>query len=409
VSLFCCLAGVSDYNNNETSTPQFRACVNRFRLIIAKSSAMAPVLAARVVSFTSEDKVYKAENLLSPEGSKKWRAGRAGTAQEVVVLALEKPMRLSGVDIGNFGSALVEIQVGRREELLASDDGSGYVTLLPSCSFMSPLEARHGDHLSRVRMFKSDAFSAQHLGQRWDRVRLVVSQPFSKTLPCGLSFVNLSSPDKVSNGEKVKGDDPAAADRTLGGFRLRKEEDPAETPPSVGGLFKRKRLLAENGQSSPTTASLAARAKDATTTLASLALGRKPGEKEEPRPFYQLKDKKTPRARKASGKAEKPKGSKDKQGVAKPKALPRRDVLPGDEEAGGALGRAKKESEGKRKRSRSGESSKGSAAKKPALDVNRKTLPAVQFRSYNRLMEGVVLALSGYQNPTRGEGRRPTS
>jgi len=72
---------------------------------------MPPLKPIRIVSFTSEDPVYKVDNLLSAEGAKKWRAGRAGAAQEAVVLALEAPTVLAAVDVGNFGSALVEVQV----------------------------------------------------------------------------------------------------------------------------------------------------------------------------------------------------------------------------------------------------------------------------------------------------------
>ena len=81
-----------------------------------------------VVSFSSEDgPQYKADNLI---GGKKWRCGSAGESQASVVLQTKTPVQIGSVHIGNFGSAFVEVLVGRRES--ASD---GFVCLLPSSSF----------------------------------------------------------------------------------------------------------------------------------------------------------------------------------------------------------------------------------------------------------------------------------
>lgn len=52
---------------------------------------------------------------------------------------------ISGIDIGNEGSAFVEV--------LASVDGQEFSVLLPTSSFMSPMEARNDEERKRVRMF----------------------------------------------------------------------------------------------------------------------------------------------------------------------------------------------------------------------------------------------------------------
>ncbi len=73
---------------------------------------MPAVKFSRVVSFSSEElPAFRADNLLSPEGARKWRGRDNGERRMVAVLALERATRISYVHLGNFGSAFVEVQV----------------------------------------------------------------------------------------------------------------------------------------------------------------------------------------------------------------------------------------------------------------------------------------------------------
>ena len=65
---------------------------------------------------------------------------------------VEKPdyFQINSVHIGNFGSAFVEVLVGRKG-LVAGKDG--FVGLLPSSSFQDPLEARSEKNANRVKLF----------------------------------------------------------------------------------------------------------------------------------------------------------------------------------------------------------------------------------------------------------------
>ena len=65
---------------------------------------------------------------------------------------VEKPdsFQINSVHIGNFGSAFVEVLVGRKG-LVAGKDG--FVGLLPSSSFQDPLEARSEKNSNRVKLF----------------------------------------------------------------------------------------------------------------------------------------------------------------------------------------------------------------------------------------------------------------
>lgn len=52
--------------------------------------------------------------------------------------------------------------------------------LVPSSVFVSRDESRRDTAVERVRSFSAEQLSADTRGQRWDRVRIVCSQPYNK-------------------------------------------------------------------------------------------------------------------------------------------------------------------------------------------------------------------------------------
>lgn len=55
---------------------------------------------------------YPASNLIN-ESTKKWKCEESGLESVYVVLQLENPTKINGIDIGNENSAFVEVAVGR--------------------------------------------------------------------------------------------------------------------------------------------------------------------------------------------------------------------------------------------------------------------------------------------------------
>ena len=86
---------------------------------------MPEVRLTNVVSFSSEDPAFKAENLLTSSEVKKWRTLTEGESQLTAVLQMEKGGQISMIKIGNYGSAFVEIQVGRKGSI--EQDGNFHV------------------------------------------------------------------------------------------------------------------------------------------------------------------------------------------------------------------------------------------------------------------------------------------
>ncbi|KAL0609681.1 DNA repair protein XRCC1 [Plecturocebus cupreus] len=123
---------------------------------------------------------------------------------------------------------------------------------------MSPSESRSGSNPNRVRMFGPDKLVRAAAEKRWDRVKIVCSQPYSKDSPFGLSFVRFHSPpDK----DELEAPSQKVTVTKLGQFRV-KEEDESANSLRPGALF-----FSRVKKTSPATASDLAGPSYAAATL----------------------------------------------------------------------------------------------------------------------------------------------
>ncbi|XP_016152075.1 PREDICTED: DNA repair protein XRCC1 [Ficedula albicollis] len=154
---------------------------------------MAPIKISYVVSFSSQDPKYPAENLLSEDGIRPWLGcPKKRSRQLSVELQLERASPIGYVDIGNYGCAFLQIEVGRS----SWTRDQPYLTLVPTVTLMTPADSKLDQNRYGVRMFKEADFSELTVGQKWDRVRLTCSQPFSPCSRFGLSFIRLRTPQE---------------------------------------------------------------------------------------------------------------------------------------------------------------------------------------------------------------------
>lgn len=193
-----------------------------------------------VLSFSSEDVVQPAQNILKSETYRKWRCATGGEKQASVILELERATQIHSIHIGNNGSALVEVLVGRSS--WSADEQ--YQVLLVASSFMSPSEGKSFTNTNRVRIFGPDKLSKPVAAQKWDRIKVVCTQPFNKNEQYGLSFVNLHSPPEDLDGdpeEAVASPSLPASSKRLGRFTLNDDSDSEEKKRmSSGSLFFKK-------------------------------------------------------------------------------------------------------------------------------------------------------------------------
>ncbi|VVC98247.1 unnamed protein product [Leptidea sinapis] len=162
-----------------------------------------------IVSFSSEDEAsinlfymceHKASNLLSWDVSKKKWLCRKGESSASIVLQLIKAVQIESIFIGAHHASLVEVLVGRSE---TPDDP--YEVLVPSCVFVSARDSRSDTPVERVRNFTADQLAAAVRGQRWDRVRLVCTQPYNRHCQFGLSFIHIFEPEHLEQGTSAAG------------------------------------------------------------------------------------------------------------------------------------------------------------------------------------------------------------
>ncbi|XP_035975299.2 protein XNDC1N isoform X1 [Halichoerus grypus] len=183
---------------------------------------MAPVKISHVVSFSSQDPKYPVENLLNPDSQRgPWLScPQDKSGQLKVELQLERAVPIGYIDVGNCGSAFLQIDVGRSSWSLDRP----FVTLLPATMLMSPADSKQGKNHSGVRMFKDDDFLVPASGESWDRLRLTCSQPFTRQQSFGLAFLRVcSSLDSL--------DDPVGGPLAPESSRLSQGSDAQESGP----------------------------------------------------------------------------------------------------------------------------------------------------------------------------------
>ncbi|XP_058041250.1 protein XNDC1N [Ahaetulla prasina] len=153
---------------------------------------MAPLRIRCVVSFSSQDPKYPVENLLLEEGVQPWLCCPLDRSRQLrAELQLEQAGCIGYIDVGNSGSAFLQIEVGRSSWPPDRD----YLTLLPTTTLMMPADARLDRNRSGVRMFKEGDLLASTLAEKWDRVRLTCSQPFNRHAQFGLTFIHIRTPE----------------------------------------------------------------------------------------------------------------------------------------------------------------------------------------------------------------------
>uniref|UniRef100_A0A672FNS2 DNA repair protein XRCC1 n=1 Tax=Salarias fasciatus TaxID=181472 RepID=A0A672FNS2_SALFA len=190
---------------------------------------MPEIKLKHVVSCSTEDSTHKADNLLSSDTYRKWKAARAGEKQTSVILQFEKEEQVHSIDIGNEGSAFVEVLVGNSSAVRDQD----YEVLLVTSSFMSPTESRNGTNMNRVRFFGPSQLQKSTAQEKWDRVKIVCSQPYSKNIAYGLTFVKFHSPPD-------KNDPPPTSSpklTKLGQFKVKDESPSSGSSLQPGSLF----------------------------------------------------------------------------------------------------------------------------------------------------------------------------
>ncbi|XP_066534227.1 DNA repair protein XRCC1 isoform X2 [Hoplias malabaricus] len=343
---------------------------------------MPEIKLKHIVSCSSEDPTHKADNLLSSDTYRKWKAARAGEKQVSVILQFDKEEQVHSIDIGNEGSAFIEVLVGHSTSIKDQD----FEVLLVTSSFMSPTESRGGTNLNRVRFFGPQQLVKATAQEKWDRVKIVCSQPYSKNIAYGVAFIKFHSPPD--------NDTPAATPpklTKLGQFRV-KDDTPSSGPSlQPGSLFFSRETTAKNSpgikvspQNPKLSYAAAALQSESSSTHPSNTSSTSSTQASVKRKFEFSKERQdapTPPAKKPS-----PAASPQTQ-----KIKPSTAHTPSPSTTKGKTATSDKKTP----------EQKSEIKPKP----KPRSKPTPEQVPLNRIMEGVVFVLSGFQNPFRGELR----
>lgn len=85
-------------------------------------------------------------------------------------------------------------------------------------------------------MFKTEELSAPERDEKWDRIKIVCTQPFNRHVQYGLSFITFHSPECKEPQPKVQ--------QTIGKFVLR---PPSPDDIAVGSTFFKKKETTLSG------------------------------------------------------------------------------------------------------------------------------------------------------------------
>lgn len=352
---------------------------------------MPEIKVKHIVSCSSEDNTHKADNLLKADTYRKWKSARPGEKQISVILQFEKSEQIHSIDIGNEGSAFVEVLAGNSTSIKEQD----YEVILVTSSFMSPTESRNSNNLNRVRMFGPDKLVKANAEKKWDRVKLICTQPYNKNISYGISFIRFHSPP---DGTEDSAASPPKLTK-LGQFRV-KEEEPNTASLKPGSLFFNRtakpdtppKTTPHSDKPTPSYATATLQSTGCAAPSATPDVEEKPATSttaspKEPTPgkrkFEFSKERQPPAAKKqnsqnAQNPAEntRPKASPSQASTKKLKAEPVSPSSPPQE-------KKPRKQEEKRKTK-----TKGSTE-----------------AEFSRLLEGTVFVLSGFQNPFRAELR----
>lgn len=334
---------------------------------------------------------------------------------------LSEPKNISSVNIGNEGSAFIEVLVAD-----SRNQGSEWRELILATSFMRENDAMNQRNMNQVKCFNSALLVAETMNHEWDLVKIVCKQPFNRNLKYGVAFVTLQSPapfkpknesDEEMEKQEVKKKSEEKV-KKFGRFTMRmsssEEEDDTKSSPFSRWKMTKSGESSSSSQIKPSSSmkrtietKLSEQKKDSSKKL------KKSDEKEKPRDrqrfsrlIYESEDdeederaeEKIKRDKAASEKSKSSASRHSSSSSSAKKSSPKKhsDTKPDkfstflndDDVDMPAASSSKRE--------------KSSSPKKtPKVEIKSKP-KKIDYKPFDKLLEGVTFVFSGYVNPERG-------
>ncbi|XP_012259512.2 DNA repair protein XRCC1 [Athalia rosae] len=149
---------------------------------------------AEIISCSSQHHNYPATNLLksgsSIGGASIWQCAKPGIQKCEVILKLAEPIPITGIEIGNNRCCTVLIEG-------ATSESPEKWTLVIRHEFIKPNDAEDGKFRDQVQIFTKKELSQEIMKISFDRVKVTCEQPANFKVLFGLSFLILTTNDKV--------------------------------------------------------------------------------------------------------------------------------------------------------------------------------------------------------------------
>ena len=371
-----------------------------------------------------------------------------------MIFKLDQPRVISGIDIGNEHSGFIEVLAGNSKQSTPV-----FKEILLATSFMTIFEAKNGTNPNRVRCFTQNALVESVSREKWDLVKVLCTQPFNNKLKYGLSFVTLHTPEEIQNDDSpVKvaqtsktSKSSSEKKKNFGKFSIRassdSDDDDRKKKKDTASPFNRWKSMKDSQDVKPSikeqVKTKIEENRKRIRVMTDSSSDEAPKEKVKPKPSRNrttglvYEDEDDEPNEKLQKKLDKDKSAKEKERDAKtPKLLIQREKSPAskskflsfveddDPKIDKQRSSSSSKSSGNDKKHTNKHSSPSSKhlstsskhstpSKKPSTSrdkktpdkkssTEKKTSKNVSYKPFNKLLEGVVFAFSGYVNPERG-------
>ncbi|XP_070505362.1 DNA repair protein XRCC1 [Chironomus tepperi] len=369
-------------------------------------------------SFSSEDPDFPAKNLIETKITKKWKCERAGEKSVFVILKLDKPYKLTQIDIGNEFTGVIEILVGNSLKVPPT-----FQEIILATSLMTIFDAKNERNPNGVRMFGRDLFNPAVADTQWDLIKIICSQPFNNHKQFGLSFINLHTNEEVTpideDDSPIKSKIPTIqkpreektpkvvpkATTKIGKFRFRdsNSDDEEETSPFAQWKNKKDNPQSTNSKVTPKSDSKFSIKEQLKEKLESESKRRKVDDDDKTAKIKQDRNRSKGLFYDSSDdepneKLQK-KIEKDKELRNSTQKLP---VKPTPTKSAPSTSKYSSFLNDDDDRKRPSVLSPQRHKLKDENTTQKKPDKEIKYKPFNKLMEGVTFVISGYQNPERG-------
>ena len=152
----------------------------------------------KIINCSSEHPSYPASNLLDHPPKSSWRCAKPGELIATVIFQLLEPVCITGLEIGNYRSCIVNIEASTSEE------PDKWVPIV-NHQFLTHDEAINNKFRDQVQIFTKRELNPENIKTKFDRVKVTCMQSANPRELFGLEFIILQTEVVVDLGLDVFG------------------------------------------------------------------------------------------------------------------------------------------------------------------------------------------------------------